>query len=128
MLVRLGEIDLLLMVWAALVLGSLQSRLLLSATAHSICGPWGCGPETAAIVTMHAGWLAIIGPPPGLLPLKVEVVECPNIQIVAWPGRCGLRRCHGNCCLAMVGLAAAGEPMVKRLHLAAVRIRSPNRG
>ena len=72
MLFRLGEIIVLPIAWAALVLGSLQSKLFVSASAHSICGPWGCGPETAALVAMHAGWLAVIGPPLIYFPLRLK--------------------------------------------------------
>lgn len=72
MLFRLGEIVVLPIAWAALVLGSLQSKLLVSASAHSVCGPWGCGPETAALVAMHAGWLAVIGPPLVYFPLRLK--------------------------------------------------------
>jgi TRAP-type C4-dicarboxylate transport system permease large subunit len=72
MLFRLGEIIVLPIAWAALVLGSLQSKLLVSASAHSVCGPWGCGPETAALVAMHAGWLAVIGPPLIYFPMRLK--------------------------------------------------------
>ena len=69
---RFGEIMLLPIAWAALVLGSLQTKLLVSASAHSVCGPWGCGPETSALVAMHAGWLAVIGPPLVYFPLRLK--------------------------------------------------------
>lgn len=72
MLFRLGEILLLPIGWAGLVLGSLQSKLLVSASAHSVCGPWGCGPETSALVAMHLGWLAVIGPPMIYLPMRLK--------------------------------------------------------
>ena len=72
MFLRLCEIVLLPIAWAAIVLGSLQSKLLVSASAHSVCGPWGCGPETAALVAMHAGWLAVIGPPLFYFPIRLK--------------------------------------------------------
>lgn len=72
MLFRLGEIVLLPVAWAALVLGSLQSKLLVSASAHSVCGPWGCGPGTQALIAMHALWLGVIGPPLIYLPLRLK--------------------------------------------------------
>lgn len=71
-LFRIGEIIVLPIAWAALVLGSLQTKLLVSASAHSVCGPWGCGPETSALVAMHAGWLAVIGPPLVYFPLRLK--------------------------------------------------------
>ena len=73
MLFRLGEIVFIPIAWAAIVLGSLQSKFLVSASAHSVCGPWGCGPETAALVAMHAGWLAFMGPPLIYLPLRLKL-------------------------------------------------------
>ena len=72
MLFRIGEIIVLPIAWAALVLGSLQTKLLVLASAHSVCGPWGCGPETSALVAMHAGWLAVIGPPLVYFPLRLN--------------------------------------------------------
>ncbi len=72
LLLRLGEILVLPITWAALVLASLQAKLLVSASAHSVCGPWGCGPETSAIVAMQAGWLAVVGPPLVYFPLRLK--------------------------------------------------------
>lgn len=71
-LFRLSEIVVLPIAWAALVLAALQSKLLVSASAHSVCGPWGCGPETSALIAMHTGWLAVIGPPLFYLPLRMK--------------------------------------------------------
>lgn len=72
MLIRFSEIIALPITWAALVLGSLQSKLLVSASALSICGPWGCGPETGALIAIHTGWLALIGPPLIYFPLRLK--------------------------------------------------------
>ena len=69
---RLGEIFVLPLAWAALVFISLQSGQLVSETAHSVCGPWGCGPETGALIAMNAGWLAVIGPPLIYFPLRLK--------------------------------------------------------
>jgi hypothetical protein len=71
MFFRLSEIILLPIAWATLVLGALQLKLLVSASAHSVCGPWGCGPETGALAAMHAGWLAAIGPPFVYFPIRL---------------------------------------------------------
>jgi hypothetical protein len=81
MLFRLGEIIVLPIAWAVLVLGSLQFKLLVSASAHSVCGPWGCGPETAALVAMHAGWLAVIGPPLIYFPLRLKWPKSANRKL-----------------------------------------------
>jgi hypothetical protein len=72
-MIWLGEIFLLPLAWAAVVLGSLQSKLLFSGPDHLVCGPWGCGPETSALVAIHTAWLAIIGPPLVYLPLRLKL-------------------------------------------------------
>lgn len=59
---RLGEIFLLPFAWAAIVLGSLQAKILASPSDHSDCSPWGSGAETAALLAMHPGSLAFIAP------------------------------------------------------------------
>ncbi len=63
MISRLSQIILFPTIWAALVIASLQTKLLFTESTHSVCGPWGCGPPTGALVTAHADWLAMIGPP-----------------------------------------------------------------
>lgn len=60
---KLWELVTLPIGWAAIVLGALQLHRLVPETGHAICGPWGCGPDTGALVAVHAGWLAVIGPP-----------------------------------------------------------------
>ena len=49
--------------WAILIWIFLQSSRLVSASEHSFCGPWGCGPSADSLVAMHMGWLAFMGPP-----------------------------------------------------------------
>ncbi len=52
--------------WALALYGGLQlNRLDLG---HSICGPWGCGPPTSALLAVHTGWLLAILPLAILLP------------------------------------------------------------
>ena len=34
---------------------------------HSICGPWGCGPPVAALVSWQGFWLVLVAPIVGLL-------------------------------------------------------------
>ncbi len=60
-------------VWALTVVGTLQLRFLPIGMSHSICGPWGCGPETSALVAMHAGWLALLAPPSIYIPLRLQL-------------------------------------------------------
>jgi hypothetical protein len=75
MLFRIVEPILLPIAWAAIVLGALQSRFLISSTNHAICGPWGCGPESGALLAMHAGWLAFICPPLIYMPLRLKLSQ-----------------------------------------------------
>jgi len=30
---------------------------------YSICGPWGCGPSTGTLVSIHTAWLTFLIPP-----------------------------------------------------------------
>jgi hypothetical protein len=60
---RLLELVVLPVLWALLIFAALQSNGLVSETDHSVCGPWGCGPEIGDLVAMHAAWLAVVGPP-----------------------------------------------------------------
>ena len=34
---------------------------------HGVCGPWGCGPPTQALIACHLAWLVILTPPAVLL-------------------------------------------------------------
>lgn len=60
---RFLELVVLPVIWAVLVLAALQTKGIFSEADHSVCGPWGCGPEIGDLVAMHAAWLAIVGPP-----------------------------------------------------------------
>jgi hypothetical protein len=95
---RLAELVVLPIIWAALVYGATQLRSV-GGDKHSLCGPWGCGPSTSALVTMHLGWLALIGPPllyfPYRLPLSrralvrltwllIAIGTIGVVAIVAW--------------------------------------------
>lgn len=123
MLFRLSEIVLLPIAWAALVLGSLQSKLLVSASAHTVCGPWGCGPETPALVAIHSGWLAFISPPLIFFPLRLK-----------WPSAAIRRLSYGLFAIGLVGVLAIvawqwlvwlpqARSRFKKLYLATMRIR-----
>jgi len=52
-----------LAVWVAAMYGSLQLHHIEASFGHAICGPWGCGPPTMALVGYHAFWLLLIVPP-----------------------------------------------------------------
>ena len=47
--------------WLVLMYSGLQVQKL--ELGHSFCGPWGCGPPTAAMLGMHLFWTAAILPP-----------------------------------------------------------------
>jgi hypothetical protein len=69
--------------WAAAVYGALGVQHWIGSGKHSICGPWGCGPPTGSLVSLHLGWLAAIGPPLIYLPLRLKLSR-------RWAGRIAL--------------------------------------
>lgn len=48
--------------WVALVFGTLQIGNLAAFGDHTICGPWGCGPPTEALIAWNGFWLALLMP------------------------------------------------------------------
>jgi len=52
-----------LVVWAACILGAVSIRNIPLETKHDICGPWGCGPPTQALIACHVAWLVVLTPP-----------------------------------------------------------------
>ena len=46
-------------IWAAALYGTLNIHTLPASWAHSICGPWGCGPPTEALVACHGFWCVL---------------------------------------------------------------------
>ncbi|RMF44006.1 MAG: hypothetical protein D6753_03630 [Planctomycetota bacterium] len=89
---RIAELVVLPLAWGGTILAALQTQRLIGPTTHSICGPWGCGPETGALVAMHLGWMAILGPPLLYLPLRMRLSP----------------RCVGRLAAGLVAVAAAG--------------------
>ena len=55
-----------LTLWAAGLFGCLQLHRL--DLGHSICGPWGCGPPSSALLAMHSSWLILLLPLAWLAP------------------------------------------------------------
>lgn len=43
--------------WSGLLIGSLSIVNLPGDWGHGICGPWGCGPPTQALIACHLAWL-----------------------------------------------------------------------
>ncbi|MFQ5731007.1 MAG: hypothetical protein ACE5KM_03520 [Planctomycetaceae bacterium] len=61
-----NRLPLFLVIWVLTMFGALQIRAIPDeafGSSHSVCGPWGCGPPTKALVTMHAFWFAALLPP-----------------------------------------------------------------
>ena len=48
--------------WIAALYGTLQMHRLDANLGHSICGPWGCGPTTEALIGYHTFWLVLMLP------------------------------------------------------------------
>ena len=59
-------------VWTTALAGGLHFHKI--EMEHSICGPWGCGPATSALIGMHLFWLIIIAPL-GLLTSQLPHLE-----------------------------------------------------
>lgn len=56
--------------WCGSIYAALSVRDVAIASSHSICGPWGCGPTTGALMAVHLGWAAIIWPPLAYFPYR----------------------------------------------------------
>ncbi len=79
-ILRICELLGLPLLWGAGVYGAISLQNLAVADEHTICGPWGCGPSTGALLAMHVGWLAVLGPPLLYLPGRIGL----SSQIVRW--------------------------------------------
>ncbi len=51
-----------LFAWAATLLAALSIANLPGEWGHSVCGAWGCGPPTQALVCCHLAWLVLLTP------------------------------------------------------------------
>ncbi len=79
-ILRICELLGLPLLWGAGVYGAISLQNLAVADEHTICGPWGCGPTTGALLAMHIGWLAVLGPPLLYLPGRIGL----SAQVVRW--------------------------------------------
>jgi len=68
-----------LVVWAACLTGTLALAELPIGSTHGICGPWGCGPPTQALLACHLAWLVVLVPPAVLL-TSSQVSSHPLVQ------------------------------------------------
>lgn len=53
----------LLVVWMAALYGTLQIHFVPGNWGHGICGSWGCGPPTQALVACHGFWFVFVSGP-----------------------------------------------------------------
>lgn len=67
------ELIVLPLIWGTGILGAIQLQHADIGGEHSICGPWGCGPPTGALLAMHVGWLAVLGLPLLYLPFRLRI-------------------------------------------------------
>ncbi len=56
-------------IWALSLYGTLQAGHWKLGQEHTLCGPWGCGPEVPALVAYHGFWTVL------LLPVAVLVAQ-----------------------------------------------------
>lgn len=70
---RFIEYIVLPLVWGGLLLAALSAHEMQSLNQHSICGPWGCGPPTNALIALHTGWLVVLLPPLLYLPWRLKL-------------------------------------------------------
>ncbi|MEX2139447.1 MAG: hypothetical protein WD894_09310 [Pirellulales bacterium] len=70
----LGQLKLLagLALWGSALYGALNLSQLHASWEHAMCGPWGCGPPTQAVVAMHTFWFVLILPVAGVLSCRLS--------------------------------------------------------
>jgi hypothetical protein len=56
-----------LVLWGAGLAAALSLTQWSGDWSHGVCGPWGCGPPTQALVSCHLAWLIFLTPPAVLL-------------------------------------------------------------
>ena len=68
---------LLLIAWGLAMFGTLQVHHWHDLLGYSVCGPWGCGPPTTALIGYHGFWLIVL-----LLPawLMKQRLGAPNLR------------------------------------------------
>ena len=71
--------------WAAALFGCLQLHTL--DLDHSICGPWGCGPPSSALLAMHSFWLVLLMPLAWLGPMVWPSLDWAAFgKVLLWAG------------------------------------------
>lgn len=62
-MVAIGQIAFWLVIWAGCIIATLAIRNVPLGLEHGICGPWGCGPPTQALIACHLAWMVVLMPP-----------------------------------------------------------------
>jgi len=57
------KIAVFLLVWFGSMRAVLEIANLNLGLKHSVCGPWGCGPRTEALIAVHGFWMVLLLPP-----------------------------------------------------------------
>ncbi|MCR9197533.1 MAG: hypothetical protein NXI04_02715 [Planctomycetaceae bacterium] len=53
-------------IWGASLLGALSLHHVTALDGPSVCGPWGCGAPTSALISLHTSWAVALWPLLGL--------------------------------------------------------------
>lgn len=61
------------LVWGSLLLVALSMHDMQILNQHSVCGAWGCGPPTSALIALHCGWMVVLWPPLVYLPRRLSL-------------------------------------------------------
>jgi hypothetical protein len=68
--------------WTALLIGTLSLASLPGDWGHDVCGPWGCGPPSQALLACHLSWLVVFVPAAWLLRRFASRPVCRNVGIL----------------------------------------------
>ncbi len=75
-----------LVLWAAGLYGVLQMHRIDALDIHGICGPWGCGPPVAALISWHGFSLLLAAPIVVLLVRVCSAISLRRIGLAAVSG------------------------------------------
>ena len=78
---RFVELTVLPIAWGSILLVALSLHDTDALNQNSICGVWGCGPPTSALVAIHLGWLVALWPPMFYLPWRLKTASDTNSRI-----------------------------------------------
>ena len=109
-LARFIELMVILVLWFVSIYIAVSLHYVPMGNDHLLCGPWGCGPATSALVAVHLGWFAILGPPLIYIPYRLAW-SLSSIRILgAFVASCGMIGAAGIVAWQwLVWLPGAGE-------------------